>query len=344
MAEAPPGQKRKRDEPSGTRKRRSVRSSVEGVSAETASSLGSVAVFTDAWGALVNASWTSKQPPSKCLGSRYIYIRPGGRHDGKGGGGYLFDELPSLGSLWVCAWVELLQNKGPRQEASMTLQIRPSSLSATSKEPVTKKRQSLLVQQAGVDVGAGSGGAAGQVVVARREARGGRGGRAARRAASTEGELKPMAVRWAMASACKSMELLGRQSVLAVITVVPFLPFLNCIALTLVKNPDWRILVRPDPTDESDFEEDDSDGEEEEVIQVFDPTEILPTSLAEIEAIRSMRFVPFGDVERPSYLYQHRDGPTQTYLRPEFKHLFEHSASSSCFAYIPPLLLAPSAA
>ncbi|KAG2822554.1 hypothetical protein PC129_g21828 [Phytophthora cactorum] len=147
MAEAPPGQKRKRDEPSGTRKRRSVRSSVEGVSAETASSLGSVAVFTDAWGALVNASWTSKQPPSKCLGSRYIYIRPGGRHDGKGGGGYLFDELPSLGSLWVCAWVELLQNKGPRQEASMTLQIRPSSLSATSKEPVTKKRQSLLVQQ-----------------------------------------------------------------------------------------------------------------------------------------------------------------------------------------------------
>ncbi|KAG6947317.1 hypothetical protein JG687_00016174 [Phytophthora cactorum] len=100
MAEAPPGQKRKRDEPSGTRKRRSVRSSVEGVSAETASSLGSVAVFTDAWG-----------------------------------------------SLWVCAWVELLQNKGPRQEASMTLQIRPSSLSATSKEPVTKKRQSLLVQQ-----------------------------------------------------------------------------------------------------------------------------------------------------------------------------------------------------
>ncbi|KAG2979834.1 hypothetical protein PC120_g25079 [Phytophthora cactorum] len=157
-------------------------------------------------------------------------------------------------------------------------------------------------------------------------------------------ELKPMAVRWAMASACKSMELLGRQSVLAVITVVPFLPFLNCIALTLVKNPDWRILVRPDPTDESDFEEDDSDGEEEEVIQVFDPTEILPTSLAEIEAIRSMRFVPFGDVERPSYLYQHRDGPTQTYLRPEFKHLFEHSASSSCFAYIPPLLLAPSAA
>ncbi|KAG3127106.1 hypothetical protein C6341_g25106 [Phytophthora cactorum] len=56
MAEAPPGQKRKRDEPSGTRKRRSVRSSVEGVSAETASSLGSVAVFTDAWGGVDDAA------------------------------------------------------------------------------------------------------------------------------------------------------------------------------------------------------------------------------------------------------------------------------------------------
>ncbi|KAG3130717.1 hypothetical protein PI126_g20376 [Phytophthora idaei] len=140
------------------------------------------------------------------------------------------------------------------------------------------------------------------------------------------------------------MALLGMQSVLAVMTVVPFLPFLNCIALTPVKNPDWRILVRPDPTGEIDFEEDDSDGEEEEVIQVFDPTEILPASPAEVEALRSMRFVPSGDVERPSYLYQHRDGSTQTYLRPEFKNWFEHSASSSCFAYIPPLFLAPSAA
>ncbi|KAG2874612.1 hypothetical protein PC129_g22072 [Phytophthora cactorum] len=46
----------------------------------------------------------------------------------------------------------------------------------------------------------------------------------------------------------------------------------NYIALTRVKNPDWRILVRPDPTDEIDFEENDSDCEEEEVLQAFDPT------------------------------------------------------------------------
>ncbi|GMF19049.1 unnamed protein product [Phytophthora fragariaefolia] len=107
------------------------------------------------------------------------------------------------------------------------------------------------------------------------------------------------------------------------------------VALTRVKNPDWRVLVRPDPTDDIDFEEEDSDCDEEEVLEVFDPTELLPTSLAEVEAIRSMRFIPSGEVEAPSYLYTHEDGSTQSYLRPEFKHLFEHSASSSFFAYVP---------
>ncbi|KAG3060282.1 hypothetical protein PC121_g13557 [Phytophthora cactorum] len=108
----------------------------------------------------------------------------------------------------------------------------------------------------------------------------------------------------------------------------------NYISLTGVKNPDWRVLVRPDPTDEIDFEEVELD-EEEGVLEAFDPTELLPTSLAEVEAIRSMLFVPSGEVEVPSYLYQHSDGSTQTYLRPEFEHLFEHSTSSSFFDYIP---------
>ncbi|KAG2985809.1 hypothetical protein PC120_g23963 [Phytophthora cactorum] len=47
MAEAPPDQKRKLDEPPGARKRRRVRSSVEGASAETARSLGGVAAVKD---------------------------------------------------------------------------------------------------------------------------------------------------------------------------------------------------------------------------------------------------------------------------------------------------------
>ncbi|KAG3058564.1 hypothetical protein PI125_g25203 [Phytophthora idaei] len=107
----------------------------------------------------------------------------------------------------------------------------------------------------------------------------------------------------------------------------------NYIALTRVKNSDWRVLVRPDLKGEIDFEEDDLD--EEAILETFDPTELLPTSLAEVEAIIIMRFVPSGEVVAPSYLYQHSDGSTQTYLRPEFEHLFEHSASSSGFAYIP---------
>ncbi|KAG3237638.1 hypothetical protein PI124_g17376 [Phytophthora idaei] len=75
----------------------------------------------------------------------------------------------------------------------------------------------------------------------------------------------------------------------------------NHISPTRVKNPDWRVLVRPDPTDEIDFEEEELD-EEEVVLEAFDPTELLPTSLAEVEAIRSMRFVPSDEVEVSSYL------------------------------------------
>ncbi|KAI9989986.1 hypothetical protein PInf_020292 [Phytophthora infestans] len=66
-------------------------------------------------------------------------------------------------------------------------------------------------------------------------------------------------------------------------------------AVKQISNPDWRILVRPDLAVEIDFEEEESDCEEEE----------------------------------------HESGSTQTYLHPEFWHLFEHSASSSFFDYIP---------
>ncbi|KAG3068469.1 hypothetical protein PI125_g23408 [Phytophthora idaei] len=82
-----------------------------------------------------------------------------------------------------------------------------------------------------------------------------------------------------------------------------------------------------------DVDEDMSDFEEEE-IETFDPAEVLPSSLAEVEAIRNMRFMPSQEVDAPFYLYEHADGTTKMYVRHEFKHLFEHSASSSFFAYI----------
>ncbi|KAF1780030.1 hypothetical protein GQ600_20999 [Phytophthora cactorum] len=72
------------------------KSSVERASAETARSLGGVAAFKDVWGSLVKAGWTSKRPSSKCLDSRYKYIRPGGRRDGEEGTDYLLGELAVL--------------------------------------------------------------------------------------------------------------------------------------------------------------------------------------------------------------------------------------------------------
>ncbi|KAG2836613.1 hypothetical protein PC116_g7379 [Phytophthora cactorum] len=59
MAEAPE-QKPKYGKASGARKRRRVRSSLEGAPTETASRLGGVVVFKDVWGWLVKAGWTSK--------------------------------------------------------------------------------------------------------------------------------------------------------------------------------------------------------------------------------------------------------------------------------------------
>ncbi|KAG2879636.1 hypothetical protein PC114_g22467 [Phytophthora cactorum] len=442
MAEAPPGQKRKRDEPPGTRKRRRVRSSVERASAETARSLGGVAAFKDVWGALVKAGWTSKRPSSKCLDSRYKYIE----------------------DIRVVAAEQAAQ-----QMASVALSIRQPTLNPTRKEIATRKRQEFPVQQAslgtalspgvvrkeevedaqpdvlrariaqkvcgveddGCEVGGddsmsisfnyGVSGAASQAVVAGRGSRGrgaggrrggrtarrvarassptgvgvsgaagqegvagpgargrgvrgGRGGRTARRAASTasaEGDevdssevgfdmdvsmdvdgtagqsvgssrgvrglvaaatgetgaattpsytppimlqdvyvsklvaFSPDKERWMKAKIYRPIGtayIIGRvqfQSVVEHISVgVVQLGIKNYVALTRVKNPDWRILVRPDPTDEIDFEEDDSDCEEE-VLQAFDPSELLPTSLAEVEAIKSMRFDPNGEVEGP---------------------------------------------
>uniref|UniRef100_H3H812 Uncharacterized protein n=1 Tax=Phytophthora ramorum TaxID=164328 RepID=H3H812_PHYRM len=101
MAEALPGQKRKCTGPVGASKRRRAGSGVDTTPAESASSLGGVAVFKGAWAALKKAGWTSKKPSSKGLDSRYKYIRPGGRHDGVEGADFL------LGELAVLRYVEL---------------------------------------------------------------------------------------------------------------------------------------------------------------------------------------------------------------------------------------------
>ncbi|KAG2774632.1 hypothetical protein PC129_g21770 [Phytophthora cactorum] len=57
--------------------------------------------------------------------------------------------------------------------------------------------------------------------------------------------------------------------------------------------------MESDPTNVTDVDEVMSDFEEEES-EAFDPADVLPSSLAEIEAIRKMRFMPSQEVEAPS--------------------------------------------
>ncbi|KAG3231736.1 hypothetical protein PI124_g23169 [Phytophthora idaei] len=512
MAEAP-GQKRKHDKAPGARKRRRVRSSLEGAPAETVSTLGGVAVFKDVWEWLVKAGWTSKRPSSKSLDSRYKYVRPGGRHDGNEGDGYLLEYKRGIAGVGRAvgqavvtehhehgtsdeearstsraagavgdgseAWGDVgageivvagTRERGTRggrdvagivvgggagvasrvgevgdgsacgsglldQEVVMERSARGRGRGGRGGRTARRVARALSTAARvdfGCDVAPSDGAVAAEVAVVGRGAQGrsarGRGGRTGRSAAGTadttifvgvrvddavsqaagsarDGHISVAAVpespqpgsatlagateatttpsrtppimlqdvyvsklvafspdkqRWMKAKVYRPIGtayIIGRvyrqvkkgknaslfqirwldshfQGAVEHISVgVVQLGIKNYIALTRVKNSDWRVLVRPDLKGEIDFEEDDLD--EEAILETFDPTELLPTSLAEVEAIIIMRFVPSGEVVAPSYLYQHSDGSTQTYLRPEFEHLFEHSASSSGFAYIP---------
>ncbi|ETP29518.1 hypothetical protein F442_21335 [Phytophthora nicotianae P10297] len=95
--------KRTHDEPSGARKRRRGRSSVDGANEVTATSLGGVTAFKDVWAALTKAGWTSKKPTAKSLDTCFKYILPGRRHNGEEGVDFLLGELAVLRFVEVCA-------------------------------------------------------------------------------------------------------------------------------------------------------------------------------------------------------------------------------------------------
>ena len=63
--------------------------------------------------------------------------------------------------------------------------------------------------------------------------------------------------------------------------------------------------------------------------------DVAPTSLKEVEKIQSMRFEPGKVMIAPGGLYSNPDGTTTTHVKAEYKETFEHSASSSFFAYLP---------
>ncbi|KAE9325132.1 hypothetical protein PR003_g16566 [Phytophthora rubi] len=109
----------------------------------------------------------------------------------------------------------------------------------------------------------------------------------------------------------------------------------NYAALTRLKDsPDWQELDSGDADDDIDIDES-ADLRVADDYEEYDPGVLLPTSVEEVEAIESMRFEPTGSVDAPGDLYERSDGSTMTRLRPEYKHLFLHSSTSSFFASLP---------
>ena len=79
-------------------------------------------------------------------------------------------------------------------------------------------------------------------------------------------------------------------------------------------------------------------GDEDELVETdvrYNPRTRLPTSINEVEKIKSMNFDTDGHMETPADLFTRPDGSTESRLREEYKSLFSHSASSSFFAYLP---------
>ena len=95
--------------------------------------------------------------------------------------------------------------------------------------------------------------------------------------------------------------------------------------------PRWRRLLQASQGCEIDDEEIDELVE----YRPFDTDEVVAESVAEVEGIKNMSFDPEATMRAPSNLFEHEDGSTETRVKPEFEELFEHSASSSFFAYLP---------
>ncbi|POM68841.1 Hypothetical protein PHPALM_14945 [Phytophthora palmivora] len=81
-------------------------------------------------------------------------------------------------------------------------------------------------------------------------------------------------------------------------------------------------------------DDDDDDLQEVKVFDAYESAEFLSTTLAEVEAAENIRFELLGTIEAPSDLYKRNRDTTATYLRSAFRHIFEHSASSSFYAFL----------
>jgi hypothetical protein len=67
----------------------------------------------------------------------------------------------------------------------------------------------------------------------------------------------------------------------------------------------------------------------------FAVQQTVPHTLEDVERIMEVEFDQYVYKAAPKGLYQHSDGSTKTRLKQRSRHLFEHSASSCFFAYLP---------
>ncbi|POM67392.1 Hypothetical protein PHPALM_16621 [Phytophthora palmivora] len=104
---------------------------------------------------------------------------------------------------------------------------------------------------------------------------------------------------------------------------------------TSTAKPTWNALITVPENESLPSDATIEDLVEMENLDEFDLDRPIPTSLREVEDVKSMKFDPRLELEAPTDLYSHSDGSTKTRVRPDSIRLFTHSASSSFLAYIP---------
>ncbi|GMF43228.1 unnamed protein product [Phytophthora fragariaefolia] len=115
----------------------------------------------------------------------------------------------------------------------------------------------------------------------------------------------------------------------------------NYSVLIRMKNPDWRILVQPDPTDDIDFEENDSNCEEEEVFKSLTPLSLF------LQVLKKWKLFETCDLCRLEKLRHHHTCFNTKRNRPELTCAQSSSICSSIpqvqvFCLHSPIFLAPS--
>ena len=95
----------------------------------------------------------------------------------------------------------------------------------------------------------------------------------------------------------------------------------------------WKELTAPDSTLE-ELPPDDLGDLEVEYVN-YEVHQQPPSTVREVETMENFRFDRDGQLGVPADLFTHPDGTTVTRVKEEYKHLFQHSAIASFFAYLP---------